>query len=414
METVTPEEIGLSTDRLARIDQFIEAKYLSTDRIAGAQLLVARHGQVGHFSTLGRMAFAAPETSEAPEPLREDSIFRIYSMTKPITTVAAMMLYERGLFQLKDPVHAYIPEFRKLRVYEQGTYPNYLTSRPERPMRIKDLLMHTSGLTYGFVRRSNVDHGYRKLGLGASHGDYDLAGFTRALSDLPLEFSPGTAWNYGVSTDVLAYLVEVLSGRPFAEFLQEEIFAPLGMMDTGFFVPEGEGARLPGCYELQADGSRRLTDAAPTTPYMVPPKFTSGGGGLVATTVDYFRFCEMLRQGGTLGGVRLLSHKTIDLMTINHLPEDRDLAQYAAGGSFSETPYEGVGFGLGFSINLGGARTSNTGSFGEFAWGGMASTAFWIDPAEELVVIFMTQLIPSGAYNFRAELRSQIYASLID
>ena len=408
METVSPEEIGLSADRLARIDRFVETKYLSTDRIAGAQLLIARRGQVGHLSTLGRMSL------EGPEALREDSIFRIYSMTKPITTVAAMMLYERGLFQLNDPVHAYLPEFRKLRVYAQGTHPNYLTTRPERPMRIKDLLMHTSGLTYGFVCRSNVDHGYRKLGLGQAHGAYDLKEFSEALSGLPLEFSPGTAWNYGVSTDVLGYLVEVLSGRPFAEFLQEEIFAPLGMEDTGFFVPESKGVRLPGCYELQADGSNRLTDAAPTTPYMVPPKFPSGGGGLVSTTADYFRFCEMLRQGGSLGGVRLLAPKTVELMTINHLPDDCDLTDFAAGGSFSETPYEGVGFGLGFSINLGGARTSNTGSFGEFAWGGMASTAFWIDPVEELVVIFMTQLIPSGAYNFRAELRSQIYASLID
>ena len=351
---------------------------------------------------------------EGPEPLRDDAIFRIYSMTKPITTVAAMMLYERGLFQLKDPVHAYIPEFRKLRVYQQGTHPDYLTSRPDRPMRIKDLLMHTSGLTYGFVRGSNVDHGYRKLGLGESHGAHDLAGFIAALAELPLEFSPGAAWKYGVSTDVLGYLVEVVSGRPFAEFLREEICSPLGMDDTDFFVPQAKGVRLPGCYELQADGSTRLTDAAPTTPYMTPPKFTSGGGGLVSTTADYFRFCEMLRQGGALDGVRLLSPKTIDLMTINHLPEDRDLTQFAAGGSFSETPYEGVGFGLGFSVHLGGARTSNNGSFGEFAWGGMASTAFWIDPAEELVVIFMTQLIPSGAYNFRAELRSQVYAALTD
>ena len=408
MEIATPEEIGLSTERLARIDQFIEERYLATEKIAGAQLLVARHGQIGHLATLGRMAF------EGPEAMREDAIFRIYSMTKPITTVAAMMLYEKGLFQLNDPVHDYIPEFRNLRVYEQGTHPDYLTSRPQRPMRIKDLLMHTSGLTYGFVRRSNVDHGYRKMGLGAAHGAHDLAGFVAALAELPLEFSPGTAWNYGVSTDVLGYLVEVVSGRPFAEFLQEEIFAPLDMKDTGFFVPPGKAERLPGCYELQADGSTRLTDAVPTTPYMVPPKFTSGGGGLVSTTADYFRFSEMLRQGGALGSVRLLSPRTIDLMTINHLPEDQDLTQFAAGGSFSETPYEGVGFGLGFSIHLGSARTSNNGSFGEFAWGGMASTAFWIDPAEELVVVFMTQLIPSGAYNFRAELRSQIYAALMD
>ncbi len=408
MEIATPEEIGLSTERLARIDQFIEERYLATEKIAGAQLLVARHGQIGHLATLGRMAF------EGPEAMREDAIFRIYSMTKPITTVAAMMLYEKGLFQLNDPVHAYIPEFRNLRVYEQGTHPDYLTSRPQRPMRIKDLLMHTSGLTYGFVRRSNVDHGYRKMGLGAAHGAHDLAGFVAALAELPLEFSPGTAWNYGVSTDVLGYLVEVVSGRPFADFLQEEIFAPLGMNDTGFFVPPEKGERLPGCYELQVDGSTRLTDAAPTTPYMVPPKFTSGGGGLVSTTADYFRFSEMLRQGGALGSVRLLSPRTIDLMTINHLPDDQDLTQFAAGGSFSETPYEGVGFGLGFSIHLGSARTSNNGSFGEFAWGGMASTAFWVDPAEELVVVFMTQLIPSGAYNFRAELRSQIYAALMD
>ena len=408
MEIVTPEEAGLSAERLARIDAYLTREFLEPGRLAGTQTLVARHGRVAHFSTLG-----SPEI-EGSTPLRDDSIFRIYSMTKPITSVAAMMLHERGCFQLRDRLADYLPEFGDLRVYQQGLWPNYVTRPCTRPLEIRDVLMHAAGFTYGFVRRTNVDHGYRKAGIGEPHGALDLAGFARELGRLPLEFSPGEAWCYGVSTDVLGYLVQVVSGRPFEEFLREEIFTPLGMVDTDFFVPADKAGRFLPCYERGLDGETRLGDDPADSPYLRMPNCPSGGGGLVSTTSDYFRFCEMLRRGGELDGVRLLSRKTIELMTVNHLPGDADLTDRAIAGSFSETPYEGVGFGLGFSVNLGPARTARAGSFGEFAWGGMASTAFWIDPLEDLVVIFMTQLIPSSAYDIRTKLRTLVYAALTD
>ena len=230
---------------------------------------------------------------------------------------------------------------------------------------------------------------------------------------MPLEFSPGDAWNYSMSTDVLGYLVQVVSGKPFDQFLREEIFEPLAMRDTGFFVPPEKQPRLPACYERRLNGKTVLQDDPEKSSYLTPPGFLSGGGGLVSTAHDYLRFCEMLRRGGELDGTRIVSRKTLELMTKNHLPNDQDLTEMAVG-TFSETPYEGVGFGLGFSVNLGPARTGAVGSAGEFAWGGAASTAFWVDPVEDLVVIFLTQLLPSRAYDFRAQLRSIVYGSIID
>ena len=273
--------------------------------------------------------------------------------------------------------------------------------------------MHTSGLTYGFMHRTPVDAAYRKAGLEGVNSTGNLQQTIEKISSLPLEFSPGEAWNYSMSTDVLGYLVQVVSGKPFDQFLHEEIFEPLGMVDTGFFVPPDKQSRLPACYERRLNKKIVLQDDPATSGYLAAPQFLSGGGGLVSTAHDYLRFCEMLRRGGKLDDARILSRKTVELMTRNHLPGDRDLTQMAQG-TFSETPYEGVGFGLGFSVNLGPARTGAAGSAGEFAWGGAASTAFWIDPAEELVVIFLTQLLPSRAFDFRAQLRSIIYGSFED
>jgi len=407
MEKVKPEEVGLSSSRLARIDDHLRDRYIEPGKISGALTLVARRGQVAYCSALGHMEI------EARRRLEEDTIFRIYSMTKPITSVAVMMLYERGLFQLRDPVHKYIPAFRDQGVFRMGNYPAFLTDPPRRPMRIKDLLMHTSGLTYGFMHSTNVDAAYRKAGLDGAKTQKSLQEMVETIASIPLEFSPGEAWNYSMATDVLGYLVEVVSGKPFEEFLREEIFQPLGMSDTGFFVPPEKQGRLPACYERRANKKLVLQDDPDTSTYLEMPQGPSGGGGLVSTAQDYLRFCEMMRRGGELDGERLLSRKTIELMTRNHLPDDMDLTQMARG-TFSETPYEGVGFGLGFSVNLGPGRTGAAGSAGEYAWGGAASTAFWIDPLEELVVIFMTQLLPSATYDFRAQLRAITYGSIID
>ena len=407
MERVSPEEVGLSGERLQRIDSHLRDRYLDPGKIAGALTLVARHGRIAHLSAQGHMDI------EGTRALEEDAIFRIYSMTKPITSVATMMLYEKGLFQLRDPVTKFIPAFKGQGVFRMGNYPQFLANRPKRAMTIKDLLMHTSGLTYGFMHRTPVDAAYRKAGLEGAKTAGSLEEVVQKIASLPLEFSPGDAWNYSMSTDVLGYLVQVVSGKPFEQFLREEIFEPLGMNDTGFFVPPEKQSRLPFCYERLLNRKLVVQDDPATSPYLEPPEFVSGGGGLVSTAHDYLRFCEMLRRHGELDGARILSRKTIELMTKNHLPGDVDLTEMAQG-TFAETPYEGVGFGLGFSVNLGPARTGAAGSPGEFAWGGAASTVFWIDPVEDLVVIFLTQLMPSRVYDFRAQLRAITYGSIVD
>ena len=406
MEIVRPEDVGLSSERLARIQRHLEARYLDQKKIAGALTLVARRGQVAHLSALGMMDL------ERGAPMRADTIFRIYSMTKPITSVALMTLYEHGHFQLDDAVHKYIPSWRDQRVYEGGNFPAFATRPVDRPMTIRDLLTHTSGLTYGFMERTNVDRAYRRLGIGDRAGT--LAEMMEKLSRLPLEFSPGTRWNYSVSTDVVAHLVEWISGRPFDVFLRDEITAPLGMKDTAFFVSPDQVERFATNYGRKPDKTLRVEDDPSTSAYLSPPTFFSGGGGLVSTAADYLRFCQMLLNGGELDGARVLGRKTIELMTENHLPGGQDIAELNVGGQFSQEQYNGVGFGLGFSVTLDLVRAQTVGTPGEYAWGGAASTAFWIDPAEELIVIFMTQLMPSGTFNFRGQLKALVYPALID
>jgi CubicO group peptidase (beta-lactamase class C family) len=279
-------------------------------------------------------------------------------------------------------------------------------------MRVVDLLRHTSGLTYGFQQRTNVDAAYRKLGLGDMHGDLALDGMIEGLARLPLEFSPGEVWNYSVATDVLGYLIGKVSGQPFEAFLHERILQPLRMVDTDFFVPADKAPRFAACYNAAPDGRMKLQDDPAQSPYLKPPALVSGGGGLVSTAADYLRFCRMLLNGGELDGARILSPKTIELMTANHLPGGKDLAD-AAVSLFSEATYAGVGFGLGFSVTMNPARTLMPGSAGDYSWGGMASTYFWIDPREELIVIFMTQLMPSATYPIRRELRTLVYSAFI-
>ncbi|MGH7342707.1 MAG: serine hydrolase domain-containing protein [Candidatus Rokuibacteriota bacterium] len=406
MERVRPEEVGLSSARLLRIDRHLERRYVDQKKIAGALTLVARKGKVAYLQPIGMADL------EHGKPMREDAIFRIYSMTKPVASVALMTLYEHGQFQLDDPVSKFIPAWREQRVYEGGNHPTFLTRPVDRPMSIRDLLTHTSGLTYGFMERTNVDRAYRRLGIGERSGT--LAEMIERLARLPLEFSPGTRWNYSVSTDVVGHLVEVISGRPLDVYLREEIFEPLGMSDTGFFVPTEQLDRLAVNYSRLPDKSLEIEDEPGSSPYARPPTFFSGGGGLVSTAGDYLRFCRMLLEGGQLDGTRVLGRKTIELMTMNHLPGGQDIAALNLGGQFSQVEYVGVGFGLGFSVTLDLAAAQIIGSPGEYAWGGAASTAFWIDPAEELVVIFMTQFMPSGTFNFRGQLKSIVYPAIVD
>ncbi|MEM7016414.1 MAG: serine hydrolase domain-containing protein [Pseudomonadota bacterium] len=405
IETVDPQKAGMSTERLQRITDHFQQKYIDTGKISGALTLVARRNQVVHFQPQGHLEI------EQQRDIQRDTIFRIYSMTKPITSVAIMMLYEQAKFQLDEPVHKYIPEWKNLGVFKSGRYPQFMTTPPERPMTIRDLLSHMSGLTYGFMQTTNVDSAYRRLNIG---GNATLKEMIEMLAELPLEFSPGTAWNYSVSTDVLGYLVQVIADQSFDEYLKEKVFEPLGMEDTGFGIPDDKLDRFACNYEVQPGKPPSLADAPENSTYRGEQAFFSGGGGLVSTVEDYYRFTAMLLNGGEFDGARLLGRKTIELMASNHLPNGGDLSNLAKAGMFSETGYAGMGFGLGFSVMMDPAKAQVAGTPGEYAWGGAASTAFWIDPAEELILIFMTQLMPSSYYPFRRELRALVYSSITD
>jgi len=398
---------GLSRARLQTIDRFLEARYVGPGRLPCAQMLIARGGELAHQAVLGLADV------ERGRPLQEDALFRIYSMTKPLTTVAFVMLAEEGRVAVDDPVEKFIPEWRDLGVFVAGQPGGWVTRRPDRPMQVVDLLRHTSGLTYGFQTRTNVDRAYRKAGIGEMGGKLSLEAMIGALAKVPLEFSPGEAWNYSVSTDVLGYLIQAITGRPFQDVLRERVIEPLGMVDTAFHVPAEKAARLTACYNFAPPAGLTLQDDPQTSAYLAPPAFYSGGGGLVSTAADYLKFCQMLLNGGKANGVRFLSRKTLAFMTLNHLPGGRDLNELSRS-MFSEAAYAGVGFGLGFAVTTDLARNLIAGSRGEFYWGGAASTAFWVDPAEDLTVVFMTQVLPSASYPIRRELRTLVYASIDD
>lgn len=404
MEQVNPETLGLNAAQLARIGEHLRGRYLEPGKLPGSVTLVARYGRVGLLDVAGLSDL------ERDTPMSVDTIFRIYSMSKPITSVALMMLYERGLFSLDDPVHRFIPEWRNLGVRTAGAFPQFATAPCARPMTIRDLLRHTSGLTYDFLRESNLDYAYRKLQIGNPAPGYTLKHMIEQLAQLPLEFSPGTRWNYSLATDVLGYLIEVISGQSLPDYLQEHLFGPLGMVDTAFNIAPDKVHRLASCYERDAAKNLVCNDDGQDSRFR-DRVFYSGGGGLLSTVGDYFRFCQMLLQGGTLDGVRILGSRTLEYMMANHLPGDVDLEQFAMG-SFSETEYEGVGFGLGFANRIDPVKNGNLASLGSFFWGGLASTLFWVDPEEELVVIFMTQLMPSSTFNLRGQLESMVYAAL--
>ncbi|MBW0148798.1 serine hydrolase domain-containing protein [Marinobacter arenosus] len=396
---------GLSLDRLERITRHLDESYIQPGKLPGAVTLVARHGEVVWTRAQGLMDV------ERNKPARRDTIFRIYSMTKPVTSIAMMQLYEQGRFLLDDPVHKYIPSWKNLSVYKAGAWPDFQTEPAAASMTIRDLLTHMSGLTYGFLERTNVDAAYRQLKLDGS-GTLTLDKLIDRLAELPLEFSPGTAWNYSVSTDVVGYLVQVLSGQPLDDYFQEHIFAPLGMTDTGFQVPEDKLDRFAACYLHQPGNTMKLQDDPARSRYLRTPAFLSGGGGLVSTVDDYHRFAQALCQGGEYAGQRIIGRKTLAFMRSNHLPGNQDLPALSIG-AFSETPYEGNGFGLGFSVKTDVAKSHTNGSVGEYGWGGLASTNFFIDPEEDMVVIFMTQLIPSSSYPVRQELRAMVHGALV-
>ncbi len=399
---------GFAPDRLAALDRFLDAKYVATGKLPGTLTLVARGGTVAHLGMTGCADVAARR------PIAEDTIFRIYSMTKPLTSVALMMLVEEGKIALSDPVAKYIPEWGKLGVFVAGTSGlGFQTRPPARPMQVVDLLRHTSGLTYGFQYRTNVDAAYRSKHLGMIEKAGSLADLITSLASLPLDFSPGEAWNYSVSTDVVGWLVQVASGMAFETFLQDRLLTPLGMVDTGFQVRDGQAHRLATCYEATAAGGIKVQDQAESSDFLSPPAMVSGGGGLVGTAGDYLRFAQMLLNGGTLDGQRYLSRKTLALMTANHLPGGVDLPAISRS-LFSEAAYEGVGFGLGFATTTAAHKTLMPGSDGDYFWGGAASTFFWVDPAEDLIGIFMTQLMPSSTYPVRREMRTMVYAALDD
>jgi CubicO group peptidase (beta-lactamase class C family) len=403
-----PHELGFHPDRLARIDRFLAEKYVTPGKLPGTLTMVARHGDIAH---LGMTGHADVERGLA---MAEDTIFRIYSMTKPVTSVALMMLVEEGRIALEDPVHRYIPEWKNLGVFVAGTHKLGFQTRPlTRPMQVVDLLRHTAGLTYGFQLRSNVDEAYRREKIGEIEKAGTLADMIAALARLPLEFSPGDAWNYSVATDVCGWLVQVVSGQKFEDFLANRLFKPLGMVDTGFHVRDGQGHRLAGCYQPSRTGGIDVQDDAATSSFLKPAEFISGGGGLVSTAGDYLKFAQMLLNGGTANGHRYISRKTLDLMTANHLPGNGSIASMSKS-LFSEAAYDGIGFGLGFATTMQSSRTLMPGSDGDYFWGGAASTFFWIDPEEDLIGLFMTQLMPSSTYPVRREVRTMVYAALDD
>ena len=396
---------GFDSQRLASVSALVD-RYVAEGKLAGAQVQVAHRGEVALRHTVGRADVASDR------PLGDDAIYRIYSMTKPITSIALMQLYEQGRVLLEDPVSAYIPEFAEMQVFTGGT-PTAPKVRPAQTvMTVKDVLTHASGLTYGFFFQNNLDAMYREDGLGNFElPDYTLEEGMRLLAAKPLAFDPGTAWNYSMSTDVCGRLVEVISGMGLDEYFAEHITGPLGMADTAFHVPADKKHRFTSNYALTPDEPLLIVDSFDASPYLSPPVFLSGGGGLVGTVDDYQRFVDMLLNGGELDGRRIIGRKTLEYMTINHLPEGKTLNELGQS-LFSEAVMEGMGFGLGFSTLVDPARNGAVSSGGEFAWGGAASTAFWVDPAEEITCVFMTQLMPSRSYPLRRELKATVYQAL--
>jgi CubicO group peptidase (beta-lactamase class C family) len=399
-------EAGFDPERLTRIATRLR-RYVDDGFLPGWTFVLARHGQVVYLETCGQ------RDVEAGAPVELDTIFRIYSMTKPITSVAALMLWEEGAFELKDPVRRFIPAFADTRVWRLGSFLNPVTDPIVDEMAIWHLLTHTSGLTYGFMSAHPVDELYRRAGFEwGSPSGLDLAGVCDRLASLPLLFQPGTEWSYSHATDVLGRVVEAASGMPLDQFFAERIFGPLGMVDTGFSVPEDQQGRLAALYTPEPGSRRACRLDAMGQRALTAPDFLSGGGGLVSTASDYHRFAQMLARGGELDGVRLLGPRTVEYMAANHLPGNADLSTFGRP-LFAETTFDGVGFGLGVSVTLDPVAAKVPGSVGDFGWGGAASTAFWVDPVEDLTGVFLTQLLPSSTHPLRSQLKQLVHQALV-
>jgi CubicO group peptidase (beta-lactamase class C family) len=429
MNLAKPESIGISSQRLEQVSYWME-RQVASNRLAGLSAMIHRRGENAYFNCVGQM------DAEAGKPVTEDTIFRIYSMTKPITAAAAMICYEEGHFQLDDPIAKFLPEFSEMQVWD-GT-PGKLNTVPAKGyITVRHLMTHTAGLTYEFMEATPVEEYYREQKISfnpgrQTEGGANLAAMTNRLAAAPLVRQPGSGWAYSVSIDVLGRLVEVWSGHPLDHFFKERIFQPLGMTDTAFWVTPEKTNNFAACYTPSSggDGLRslnsqetvirkgegiglKLSDAPSDSHYLKNPETLSGGGGLTGTIGDYGRFCQMLLQKGELDGTRILGRKTIEFMALNHLPDNKDMA--AMGQPvWSESSAEGIGYGLGMAVVIDAAATQLLRSTDEYFWGGAASTAFWIDPAEDMFVVFMTQLIPSSFYPIRNELRVATYQTLID
>ena len=406
-----PGDVGFDSTRLHRIVSHF-AQYVDDGRLPGWQIAVARQGTTVFAESYGSSDVASGR------PVAADTIFRAYSMTKPITSVAAMILFEEGRLSLDDPVSKFIPSFADTRVYLRGPGSSPATTPQTMPMTVFNLLTHTAGLTYGFAFANGIDHLYRQAGFEwGTPADKTLAECCDLWASIPLVFQPGSEWNYSVATDVLGRVVEVVSGQSLDAFFRDRILGPLGMHDTAFWVDETRVDRLASLYlaspgTVAAQRKAVFAGAFGARPSR-SPLFLSGGGGLFTTTYDYLRFAEMLRQGGELDGTRILGPRIVKFMASNHLPDNADLTSFGRP-IFAETSYDGVGFGLGVSVVLDPVKNRTPGSVGDFGWGGAASTAFWVDPVEDLSVVFMTQLMPSSVHPLRSEMKRLVHAALID
>jgi CubicO group peptidase (beta-lactamase class C family) len=397
MNIANPDKLGFSSERLLRIHSLMN-RYMESGKLAGIETCVVRRGQIVHRETFGY------QNLETKTPMSKDSIFRIYSMTKPIASVALMMLYEEALFNLTDPVSQYITAFKNVKVLDADGG----LEAPVRPMTVQDLLRHTAGLSYGghAESQSPVDKLYDEADL--FNPNLTNAKLTERIANLPLMFHPGEKWHYSVATDVVGYLVEVLSDRPLADFLQEKIFDPLGMVDTAFHIDPSKLSRFCTLYGKTPDSDFGVLDLPDSSAFLPPVAAQSGGSGLVSTTTDYLQFAQCILNKGELNGVRLLGPRTVELMTCNHLPAV--LLPISFEGA---EPMLGMGFGLGFGVMLDMAQTGVMGSVGDHSWGGFAETFFLIDPKEDMIAILMSQYQPSQTYPIRKEFRTAVYQALI-
>lgn len=393
INAVKPASVGFSAERLKRIEPVMQ-KYIDDNKLAGTMTLIAKDGQVAYFSALGM------RDKESSLPLSEDTIFRIYSMTKPVTAVAALTLWEQGKFHMMDPVANYLPELKDLNVYVSGSGEDMVTEKAKSPIRIIDLFLHTAGFSYGFSQ-SEVDKLYQKM--FADNPNLKREDLLSKIAEIPLNHQPGTAWHYGVNIDVLGVLVEKLSGMKLGDYMEKHIFAPLGMQDTGFYVPAEKLSRFAQVYTANKQGQTVVMENEPLGDYTKDPEIHNAGGGLVSTMADYLKFAQMMLNNGELNGVRILGRKTVEYMRTNHLPESLIPFNQQSGGE---------GYGLGMSVTVEPGYSGFMSSKGNYGWGGMASTYFRVDPQENMILIAMAQFVPIGFHRYHDDFRNLVYQAL--